>query len=136
VTADRAVVIFGGELKVEYLNLQYMRISSWSITNFVDWLLGSHIHFIISHIHQGIENFGWSVVDLYKELQRLKSHEGFPRENKLNCPVFTQDKMVLLSLYIKMYVMRTFQLHRNEPTEQVDPQGPPLPQTKNTTSIM
>lgn len=97
VTADRAVVIFGGELKVEYLNLKDMRISSWSITNFVDWLLGSHIHFIISHIHQGIENFGWSVVDLYKELQRLKSHEGFPRGNKLNCPVFTQDKMVYLN---------------------------------------
>lgn len=108
-TADRAVVIFGGELKVEYLNLQYMRISSWSITNFVDWLLGSHIHFIISHIHQGIENFGWSVCDLYEELGRLQSHEGFPHGDKLNCPVFTQDKMVYLDQLADL-VMPSFRI--------------------------
>ena len=54
---------------------------------------GSHIHFILGHPHQGLENRGWKVVDIYTELQRLYIITGFPSKCHLQCPILTQDKM-------------------------------------------
>ena len=63
------------------------------ITQFVDWILTSHIHFIIGHPHQSTQSLAWPVSDLYQALQsRLCFHPGFPRLKQLHCPIFTQNK--------------------------------------------
>ena len=81
-------------LVFEEMTLKSMRENAWSMTELVDWLLGSHCHFIICHPHQNTLGLGWNVVELYyTELQRLKYHRGFPCMDKLLCPVFTQDKI-------------------------------------------
>ena len=56
----------------------------------IDWLLEGDIHFIISHIHQGIRSVNMN--KLYTEITRLHDHPGFPSGSNLLCPVFTQDK--------------------------------------------
>lgn len=82
----------------EYLSMKRLRELSWTIEDFVNWLLRGHIHFIICHVHQGMENSHWSVIDIYNELQRLRLHEGFPNGENLRCPIFCQDKMKYLEL--------------------------------------
>lgn len=77
---------------------------------FVDWLLGGHIHFILTHVHQGMETFGWGVENIYDELQRLRWHPGFPSGNELRCPVFTQDKMKYIRALAGM-TMPTFDIN-------------------------
>ena len=63
----------------------------------VDWLLDSHVHFILAHIHQGIVSLGWDFDVLYRQqLPRLYYHPGFPTRNQLFCPVFTQNKFQYL----------------------------------------
>jgi len=65
----------------------------WSPKDLVDWLLNSAVHFILTHVHQGVRAFlMWNMCDLQYQLQRLSTHSGFPNGNKLNCPVFLQDK--------------------------------------------
>ena len=60
-------------------------------------MVTSDVHFILGHIHQGvIEKTEWAVEDLYKELQRLQQHVGFPNRQFLNCPILIQDKIVYL----------------------------------------
>jgi hypothetical protein len=93
----------------ESMNLDQLRKKKWTIKQFVDWLLGSHIHFVIAHVHQGTEQFGWSTTSIYSELQRLKLHPGFPRLDYLACPIFTQDKMRYL-LALEGRTMRSFQI--------------------------
>ena len=53
----------------------------------LDWLLNSDIHFIITHIHQGLEQLGWDMVELYNEVQRLHYHNGYPNRIQLRCPI-------------------------------------------------
>ena len=86
------------QIKFEALSLRDLRKNDWELREFVDWLLSSHIHFILGYVHQGLEGFGWDMRDLYKELQRLRFHEGFPNSSKLSCPIFTQDKIEYLRL--------------------------------------
>jgi hypothetical protein len=71
----------------------------WTYKTLVDWLLSSHIHFIICHPHQGLIERGIDIapLELYNELQRLKFHIGFPSGDELNCPVFTQNKAIYLN---------------------------------------
>ena len=78
--------------------------------DFVDWLIGGHIHFIITHVHQGMESFGWGVEELYDELQRLQWHPGFPKGKELRCPVFTQNKMKYIKALAGM-TMPTFDIN-------------------------
>jgi len=51
----------------------------------INWLLEGDIHFIISHIHQGIVNINMN--KLYTEIMRLHDHPGFPNGSNLLCPV-------------------------------------------------
>ena len=53
-----------------------------------DWLLDSDIHVILTHPHQGVPR--WNVVDVYRGLQTLKSHCGYPTGIQIECPVFLQ----------------------------------------------
>jgi len=82
----------GFPIKVEYLCLKQVREQRRDITDIVTWLLHSHIHFIITHIHQGMETAGGSVQHIYNECARLKYHPGFPSGVQLQCPIFSQDK--------------------------------------------
>lgn len=61
----------------------------------IDWLFQGDIHFIISHIHQGIVNI--NMKKLYTAIGKLYDHPGFPDGDGLQCPVFTQDKYKYLS---------------------------------------
>jgi len=64
----------------------------------VEWLLASHIHIILSHIHQGIHNFySWNTNNMLTELEKLYYHDGFPTREQLYDPVFTQDKFEYIS---------------------------------------
>ena len=56
------------------------------------WLLDSDVHFIITHIHQGLEQLCWNMEDLYIEVQRLYRHYGYPNGKNLTCPIWTQNK--------------------------------------------
>jgi hypothetical protein len=70
----------------------------------VDWLLDCHIHMIVAHPHQGSETFKWNVCTLYKEIERLYGHIGFPSREQLMCSVFTQNKFNYL------YPLRKFKM--------------------------
>jgi hypothetical protein len=77
----------------ELMGLKQMREQHLTINEIVDWMLKGHIHFIITHPHQGMESTsGLSVKEIYDEFSRLKYHPGFPSGSKLDCPIFTQDK--------------------------------------------
>jgi len=84
----------------------------WSPSDFVDWLLDSHIHIIASHVHQGVSKvLNWDMEDLEIQLQRLKFHLGFPNLLKLKCPVFLQDKYRYLNNLPNSKVNNTLQLY-------------------------
>lgn len=90
---------------VDFLSVSQVKQYKWTEKEFVDWLLASTVHFIIAHPHQGY-GFGnwdkqgktikWDLTVLYRELERLSDHKGFPRLSKLRCPIFTQDKFEYL----------------------------------------
>lgn len=83
----------GYSVMLEHQNLKTMREEKLTAKTLVDWLLGSHIHFVITHPHQGMESAtAVSVVQLYREFARLKYHFGFPCGEQLQCPIFSQDK--------------------------------------------
>ena len=98
------------QVNFELLNLKELRESCYTLSGFVDWLLESHIHFVITHPHQGTESFGWSICDFYKELQRLKYHVGFPHKDELCCPIFTQDKWQYLQALPSSAIMATYKI--------------------------
>jgi hypothetical protein len=79
-------------VEIEYLGLKEMREQSLHIKDIVTWLISSHVHFVITHIHQGMECQGSSIEELYDEVSRLYFHAGFPSGIQLGCPIFTQDK--------------------------------------------
>lgn len=110
-------------IKCEMISFRDVRddksIQEWTVKDFVDWLLGSHIHFIITHPHQGSKGFGWGVNDLLNELKRLKDHVGFPNGEKLFCPIFTQDKFVYLDALQEQERLETHVIPLSADDEQV-----------------
>ena len=83
-------------VKVTFTTTSDVKKSRWSPRELVDWLLSSHIHYIISHIHQGLNSLFWNMDELYNEIKRLRFHIGFPYLQKINCPIFTQNKLAYL----------------------------------------
>ena len=81
-------------LKLEKLNIKEVCAKKMTISDLIDWLLASDIHFILSHLHQGFyrHNVFVDMNDMMKQLLRLRFHHGYPSGEKLYCPVFTQDK--------------------------------------------
>ena len=65
----------------------------WRPSQFVDFMLSSHFHFILTHVHQGLDMLFWDMNDLRHQLTRLSAHAGFPSGKSLTCPIFTQDKL-------------------------------------------
>jgi hypothetical protein len=82
----------GHKVVEQHMTLKQMRDKHLSFGVVVEWLLGSHIHFLITHPHQGLESSGLSISEIYNEVQRLKYHPGFPSLEKIECPIFCQDK--------------------------------------------
>ena len=99
------------KINFEEMTLKSLRESSWSMSDLIDWLLGSHCHFILCHPHNHTEGLGWGVLELYNvELQRLKYHNGFPSMAKLLCPIFTVDKMRYLEALPTGYINPTLRI--------------------------
>ena len=80
------------------MTLNCSEVNKYKLTemDIVNWLLQGDIHFIISHIHQGIVNINMD--KLYTSIKKLHDHPGFPSGDNLQCPVFTQDKYQYLSV--------------------------------------
>ena len=81
-------------IRLEKLYLDEVCRNEMTITDLVNWLLGGHIHIILTHIHQGFATHG-SLIDMenmMQQLLRLRFHIGYPNGASLYCPVFTQDK--------------------------------------------
>jgi hypothetical protein len=105
---------------VEDMTLAQMRKDGTSFGELIDWLLGSHIHFLITHPHQGLESTHDSTVGIYEQVQRLKYHTGFPSLEKLECPIFRQDKFEYLQHLPDHMIART---HMIPMIEEVEEQG-------------
>jgi len=83
------------EMSVEYMGPSEIGKNRWDIKDLIDWLIGSHVHFILAYIHEGTVSHGlnWDMSIVEEQLIRLKYHVGFPNGEKLCCPVFTQNKI-------------------------------------------
>lgn len=96
--AGEITTLSESDLYVETVDICQLKDRNWSAVDLVDWLLGSDVHFVLSHVHQGKSNegtnqMGWDVHRLEEELWRLSDHKGFPTGKNLKCPVFLQDKI-------------------------------------------
>ena len=74
----------------EFQNNDQVRKLHWTPNNLVDWLIEADIHFILTHVHQGMLH--WNTADVIVALSRLSGHQGFPSGLELTCPIFLQDK--------------------------------------------
>jgi hypothetical protein len=79
-------------IKVQCMTLKSFRELEWTLDQLITWMFNSHIHFFVAHFHQGLDNFGHSISELYAGVEQLKFHEGFPSRSHIECPIFTQDK--------------------------------------------
>jgi len=111
---------------IEILTCDDVNKNHYSIQDIINWLLGSSVHFITGHVHQGLQlavldskmltqtGSRFTMSSILCELQRLKFHRGFPYGNYLQCPVFLQDKYEYLSI-LRNYDMcnPTFKVDRS-----------------------
>jgi hypothetical protein len=69
----------------------------WTCTQLFDHLLAADIHIISTHLHQGLMAQGglgtWHMLNILKNLRRVRTHLGVPSGRYIDCPVATQDKM-------------------------------------------
>ena len=52
-----AALVQPKSILLETLYLDELCKNHMTIADLVDWLLGGHIHFILAHVHQGLEFF-------------------------------------------------------------------------------
>lgn len=84
------IIYSHSSFRTVYLTCGDVNTFKFTEQDIIDWLLQGDIHFILSHIHQGIVKI--NMTKLYREITKLHDHPGFPNGNSLLCPVFTQDK--------------------------------------------
>ena len=82
-------------ISIEYHFCNTVRELNWDIKDLVCWLRASHVHFILTHVHQGLPH--WDCVGVVRELtsrtsQSLRYHFGFPSRDEVDCKIFLQDK--------------------------------------------
>lgn len=97
------------KMKFDFKINDDIRKDNWKPADIMDWLLNSDIHFILSHVHQGIsvpKNYDFNVEAIENEILRLMYHRGFPFGLNLRCPIFLQNKWYYL-LPIKDMVLPT-----------------------------
>jgi len=78
------------------------------------WLTDAHAHIIATHPSQANTHF-WNVTDVIDALETLKKHPGFPRNDQIECPVFTQHKYKYLNLLPKYMITPTYAVSLNFP---------------------
>ena len=78
-------------VSIEYLTIADVKKRKWKSKDIIDWLIDSDVHFVLTHIHQGLDQLNWSMSELYyNEVdQRLLKHKGFP---ETLCPIWIQAK--------------------------------------------
>ena len=82
-------------VKIIYLSSYEVNKNHMTEEDIINWLSLGDIHIILTHIHQGICRI--NMAKLYSMLYReLNIHPGFPIEESLRYPVFTQDKYAYL----------------------------------------
>ena len=91
--AISALLIKFKNVDVFYLTTSQLRAKHTPKT-FVDWLLLSDIHFILSHVHQSTR---WNCRHIAHKFSRLIGHPGFPAGQQLLCSIFLQNKFVYLN---------------------------------------
>ena len=67
----------------------------WTVTQYIDVILGADIHLIPTHLHQAMvwqAGDSWTIPNITKELDRLYHHLGVPMGKYVHCPVWRQDK--------------------------------------------
>jgi len=80
----------------------------------VKWLSDAHAHIIATHPSQANTHF-WNVTDVIDALDTLKIHPGFPCNEQIECPVFTQHKYKYLNLLPKYMMTPTYAVPLNFP---------------------
>ena len=89
---------FFDDIDFQYKYLADIRLDGWTLAQLIEWLKQGDIYFILSHPFQGHEIMegemeGWDLSQMGIQLaSNLTGRIGFPRNDKLKCPVFLQDK--------------------------------------------
>ena len=98
-------------INIDYISNSDVSERKWLPSHLIDYLLESDVHFVLTHIHQGLtsKNIGWIIPSLLKHLHKLKHHPGFPTGDQLSCPVFTQDKIKYIN-YLGDFAIPTFEI--------------------------
>jgi len=104
-------------IKVEYISNVDVTNNKWLPSQLIDHLLESDLHFILTHVHQGLtsKNIGWIIPSLLKHMKRLKFHPGFPSNEQLFCPVFTQDKIRYIRYLGEHFSIPTYEIRMTIP---------------------
>lgn len=100
----------GFPVQEETLTLTAARRKKFSVADIVNWLLGSHVHFVITHPNQGLWSSGGCVEEIYSHFSRLKFHPGFPMGAQIHCPMFTQNKWTYLKHLSALSIHQTCRL--------------------------
>ena len=69
--------------KVDYVDVDMCRRLKWSELDLILWLMEGNFHFIISHIHQGMNQ--WNAGALKRYLPHLSGCKGWPTAAQLKC---------------------------------------------------
>jgi hypothetical protein len=95
---ETLMVMTGRPIQITLLTVKSCKEKGWSFEDVIDWLLSCHVHFVLSHIHQGLERRSapLDMSDCVLQLQRLQFHPGFPTGDFTMCPVFNQNKGVYI----------------------------------------
>ena len=94
-TQQRSLSLRTPSFIVEYCYIKTIRENNWTIHDLLTWLLDSNIHFILTHVHQGIPYWNCSeVVDALRSysVNSLRNHVGYPSGNEVDCSIWLQDK--------------------------------------------
>ena len=107
-------------IKIEYKYVSSMRADSWSPFDLVNWLLGSDLHFVLTHPHQG--NPRWNCCEVIEAFQALRTHAGFPHGFFFDCAIFTQHKFHYLT-GVKEIVNPTIAIPLPHMSREIDEHG-------------
>jgi hypothetical protein len=99
------------ELVFECLSVYDIAVRNWGPNEVINWLLGSDIHVILTHLHQFLTH--WDFRGVAPALERLSSHLGFPSGSCLRCPVFQQDKYRYIQALPSAFTIPTLKIEIN-----------------------
>ena len=106
---------------VEYRSNKGIRENGYSIEDMFEWLWNCDIHYILTHVHQGItlhRDFpDWNIPSIINNLNNLELHTGFPSGVLIKCPVFQQDKFKYVDVFMqKGLALPTLKIFLNDET--------------------